>query len=259
MNAILVNGVEIPERAVLAEMQHHPAGDAEQAMRLAAEALTLKELLVQEARRLGVEPPSGGEETPEEALIRCLIEREVAAPRADERTCRRYFDANRRRFLSPAAYEAEHILYAAAPDDAAARLAARGRAQSALECVLGDPALFEKLARAESDCPSREQGGRLGPVQRGDVDPVFETYLMSLGEGEICGQVVETKFGFHVIRLARKLPGRELPFEHVRERIAQYLEDRAWATAVRQYMSILAGRTRIEGVALDAAASPLVQ
>lgn len=259
MNAILVNGVEIPERAVLSEMQYHPAGDAGQAMRLAAEALTLRELLIQEARRLGVEPPPGGEETPEEAAIRCLIERKVVAPRADERTCRRYFDANRQRFRSPTAFEAEHILYASAPDDAAARMAARSRAQSALECVLGDPALFEKIARAESDCPSREQGGCLGAVQRGDVEPVFETYLMSLGEGEICGQVVETKFGFHVIRLARKLPGRELPFEHVRERIALYLEDRAWATAVRQYMSILAGRARIEGVVLNAATSPLVQ
>ncbi len=259
MNAILINGVEIPERAVLAEMQHHPAGDAEQATRQAAEALALRELLVQEARRLGVESPPGGDETPEEAAIRCLIEREVAVPRADEPTCRRYFGANRRRFCSPAAFEAEHILYSAAPDDAAARLAARGRAQSALECVLGNPALFEKIARTESDCPSREQGGRLGSVQRGDVEPVFETFLMSLSDGEICGQVVETKFGFHVIRLARKLPGRELPFEHVRERIAQYLEDRAWATAVRQYMSILAGRARIEGVALNAAVSPLVQ
>ncbi|MGQ0676295.1 MAG: peptidylprolyl isomerase, partial [Rhodospirillales bacterium] len=247
MTPILVNGVEIPERAVLAEMQHHPAGDAEEAMRLAAEALTLKELLLQEARRLGVEPASGGGEAPEEAAIRCLIEREVVAPRTDEETCRRYFDANRRRFRSPAAFEAEHILYSAASDDAAARLAARGRAQSALECVLGAPALFGKIARAESDCPSREQGGRLGPVQRGDVDPVFETYLMSLREGEICGQTVETKFGFHILRLARKLPGRELPFEHVRERIARYLEDRAWASAVRQYMSILAGRARIEG------------
>lgn len=259
MTRVVVNGVEIPERAILAEMQHHPAGNAKEAMREAAEALAVREMLLQEARNLGLDAPAEGDEAAGEAAIRRLIEREVRTPKADEATCRRYFENNRGRFRSPDAFDAQHILYAAAPDDAAGCLAARARAQSALECVLGDPALFERLAREESDCPSREQGGHMGPVQRGGVDPVFETYLMSLGEGEICPQPVETKYGFHVIRLKRKLPGGELPFEHVKARIAAYLEERAWRSAVRQYLSILAGRAAIEGVTLDAAASPLVQ
>ena len=259
IDRVAVNGVEIAEQAILTEMQNHPAGSAGQAARLAAEALAVRELLLQEARRLGIGTDAEFDETPEEATIRGLIEREVAAPTAGETICRRYYDDNRDRFRSPEALETEHILYAAAPDDAAARLAAKARAQSALECVLGKPALFGKTAREESDCPSREHDGRMGAVQRGDADPVFETYLMSLAEGEICPQLVETKYGFHLIRLNRKLSGRELPFEHVKPRIAEFLEDSAWRSAVRQYVSILTGRAEIEGVTLAAAGSPLVQ
>jgi peptidyl-prolyl cis-trans isomerase C len=99
----------------------------------------------------------------------------------------------------------------------------------------------------------------LGLIQRGDADPVFETYLMSLQDGETCPKPVETKYGFHVIRLARRTVGRELPYDAVRERVAAYLEESAWRRAVHQYVAILAGRATIEGVELDAATSPLVQ
>ncbi len=256
---IAVNGAAIAEEAVLAEMQHHPAPSAAQAMREAAEALAVRALLLQEAHRLGLDGPAADGEAGEESTIRRLIEQEVKTPAADPETCRRYYDSNRRRFRSSDAFEAQHILYAAAPDDAAARLTAKTRAQSALECVLCRPGLFEKLAREESDCPSRDNGGRLGTIQRGDADSVFETYLMSLKDGEICPVPVETKYGFHVIRLVRKVPGRDLPFEHVQPRIAAYLEEAAWRRAVAQYVSILAGRARIEGIDLAAAATPLVQ
>lgn len=256
---VAINGAKIAEQAILAEMQHHPAPSVGDAMRAAAEALAVRELLLQEARRLELTPAREGDETEEDALVRRLIAREVIAPRADEAVCRRYYDNNRRRFRLPDAFEAQHILYAAAPDDAAARAGARARAQSALECALIAPALFDKLAREESDCPSRKNGGRLGPIQRGDADAVFETYLMSLSDGEICPVPVETKYGFHVIRLIRKRPGRELSFEHVVPRIAAYLEESAWRRAVAQYVSILAGRARIEGIDLAASPSPLVQ
>jgi len=256
---IAVNGAAIAEEAIFAEMQHHPGPSAAHAMRDSAEALAVRELLLQEAHRLGLDHETQDGETGEEAAIRRLIEQEVKTPAADPETCRRYYDNNRRRFRSPDAFEAQHVLYAAAPDDVAARLAAKARAQSALQCVLGDPLLLEKLARAESDCPSRGNAGRLGAIQRGDADPVFETYLMSLKDGEICPVPVETKYGFHVMRLVRKVPGRDLPFEHVQPRIASYLEEAAWRRAVAQYVSILAGHARIEGIELAAARSPLVQ
>lgn len=256
---VAVNGVEIAESAILAEMQNHPAESAETAMRRAAEALVVRELLLQESRRRGLAGAAGGDEAPDEAAIRRLIEAEIVTPRADEAACRRYYESNRRRFVSPDGYEARHILCAAAPDDADARSAARARAEAALARILIDPDRFADVAREVSDCPSKAQDGSLGLIQRGDADPVFETYLMSLEAGETCPRVVETRYGYHVIRLAARVRGRELPYAAVKDRIASFLEESAWRRAVYQYVAILAGRASIEGIALDAATSPLVQ
>ena len=70
---------------------------------------------------------------------------------------------------------------------------------------------------------------------------------------------VPTRYGYHVLRLDSREAGRLLPFDAVRERVARYLEEAAWRTAVRQYLQILVGRADIEGIALTGAASPLVQ
>lgn len=256
---VAVNGVEIPEQAILAEMQNHPAKDPEAAMHAAAEALVVRELLLQEARRRGIEPAADAEAVPEESVVHQLMGQAVATPEADEETCRRYYENNRRRFCSPDAFDAQHVLCAAAPDDDEARAAARGRAEDALRRILADPAQFGAVAQELSDCPSKAHEGRLGHIQRGAADSVFESYLMSLGEGEICPRAVETRYGFHVIRCLARLSGRELPFESVKDRIGAYLEETAWRRAVHQYVAILAGGARIEGVTLGAATSPLVQ
>lgn len=250
---LAVNGVEIPLAAVEAEVQYHPAGSLDDARRQAAEALVLRELLLQEAARQGI--VAG---TPEE-IIAALLEETVVTPEADEATCRRYYDNNRRRFRTPDLYEAQHILIAAAPDDDEARAAATRRALTLLAELGRNPDAFELLARAHSDCPSKEMGGHLGQVTRGSTVPEFETYLCSLDEGELCPAPVESRYGIHIVRLLRREPGRDLPYEAVREKIAEYLRDHAWRMGVRQYLQVLAGQARIEGLVLQAAASPLVQ
>lgn len=256
---VAVNGVEIPEPAILAEMQNHPADSAEQAMQAAVEALVVRELLLQEARSRGLEPEPGSDELPEEGMIRRLVEQAVSTPSADEDSCRRYFEGNRRRFRSPEGFDAQHVLCAAPADEPELRSAAKARALEALRTVLAEPGRFGEVARAASDCPSKANDGRLGLVQRGDADPVFETYLMSLAAGETCPKVVETKYGFHVIRLLQRLDGRDLPYEAVRDRIAQFLEESSWRRGVHQFVAILAGRAAIEGATLESATSPLVQ
>lgn len=248
---ITVNGVTIPDSAVHAEMQYHPARDATAAQRQAATALVVRELLAQAARAHGLDA--------DEAGIAALLERELRLPDPDEASCRRYYDNNRKRFRSPDLLEAQHILIAAAPDDAEARAAAQAKAESLRVMVERDPSGFERLAREHSDCPSKNQGGHLGQMARGSTVPEFETFLFSLDAGELCAQPVPSRYGFHVVRLLRREAGRDLPFEHVRAHIAEYLRESAWRRAVHQYIQVLAGRARIDGIAFDGAASPLVQ
>src|SRR5690606_7494464 len=133
--SIVVNGVEIADSAVNAELQYHPASTLDQAREAAARALVVRELLLQAARHLGVDevepavdPKTGRRETREEALIRTVVEQEVTIPMPDESACRRYYENNRRRFRSEDLFEAAHILFLADPDDEDAVAQAKNKA-----------------------------------------------------------------------------------------------------------------------------------
>lgn len=264
MEALRVNGTEIPEAAIRLEAQNHPAGSPDAAIEAARHALAVRELLVQRARAAGLdaapEPLDDGRlETDEDALIRQLLEREIALPAADEASCRRYYDNNRRRFRSPDLFEASHILVSAHPDDKPAYAAAAAKAEGLIAELAQRPGRFADLARQHSDCPSAQQGGNLGQLAKGQTVPEFETFLFNLAEGQLCPVPVRTRYGVHVLWLQRKIEGRDLPFEMVRERIAEYLADAVYRRAVAQYIAIVAGTASIEGVQLGGADSPLVQ
>lgn len=264
-SAISVDGRTIDEAEILAEAQHHPASNPGAALAAAARALVVRELLVQEARRLGIDgdeglrDADGRSETQDEAAIRLLVEREVAVPAATEEECRRYHDNNPAQFRSEALYEARHILFAARSDDRAGRATAKAEAER-LIAVLGDqPGEFAALARAFSDCPSRQHGGNLGQIGPGSTVPEFERALDRAANTGLLPAPVESRFGFHVVSLDRRIPGEELPFEVVRARIAAWLEAASWSKAVAQYIAVLAGKAEISGIDIGAAEGPLIQ
>lgn len=251
MNAVRVNGVEIGAAKIAEEMQYHPAPSAEEAQRAAAEALVVRELLRQEARAQGF---GDGDDALEE-----LLAASVTTPEPDEASCRRYHESNRKRFRSPDLIKAQHILLAAPPDETEQRAKAKAKAENLARQAMADPASFAALAREHSDCPSKDNGGHLGQIGRGSLVPELETYIFAMKAGEICPVPVASRYGWHVLRVLERADGRELPFESVRETIADYLTESSWRRAVSQYISLLAGRAAIEGIALRAAHSPLVQ
>ena len=259
---VSVNGIEIPRDAIARETQNHPAAKPLEAWQAAARALVIRALLLQEGQRLGLtaEPETddeGRRETDEEAIIRAVIEQEVVTPAPTEAECQRYYDANRKRFRSPALYEAAHILLGAKADTREAELEAS--AQALLGQLADDPEQFAALAKRFSDCPSRELGGNLGQLGPGQTVPEFEAALAVMEPGRIHPAPVRTRYGLHLVRLDRRIEGRDLPFDIAKPIIARYLADHVQRTAQRQYISQLAGRAVIVGVELDAAVSPLMQ
>jgi peptidyl-prolyl cis-trans isomerase C len=227
-------------------------------MKAASAALVVRELLLQEARRLAVpaDPASDGEgrrETDEEAMVRGLIEREVRTPEADEAACRRFHEQNPRRFRTPDLYEARHILLPANQPDSPAV------AQAILARLALEPGDFAGLALAHSACPSGKTSGNLGQIGPGQTVPEFEEALARITVGTIHPEPVETRYGLHIVALDRRIEGRDLPFELVHERIAEWMSEKVRRAAIRQYVSILAGRADIQGIDLDTATSPLVQ
>lgn len=249
---IRVDGVEIPEVEIAAEMQHHPAASREAAREAAVQALVVRRLLTDEAARQGL----AGEA---EAAVEALLRRTLRVPEADEATCRRWFEANRARFRTPETWHAAHLLLAADPEVPEERAAVEAEARRLAAAVAADPERLPELARARSACSSREQGGDLGLIEPGTTVPEFEAALRALRPGEVHAEPVATRYGFHVLRLLHHAPGIEQPYDAVRERIALWLRDASWRRALHQYVTILAGAARIEGFALATADGPLVQ
>jgi peptidyl-prolyl cis-trans isomerase C len=261
---VSVNGVAIAREDIARETQNHPADKPLAAWQAAARALVVRELLLQEAQRLQIvaEPlvdAEGRRETESEAQIRQLIAEQVQTPQADEDACLRYYQGNRKRFRSADLFEARHILLASAPDDIEARAEKREQAKQIIDELKREPQRFAALAEAISACPSSKVGGSLGQIGPGQTVPEFERAISAIAAGEVAGDPVETRYGIHVVIVDRRIEGRELPFEQVRERIAEWLTERVRRVAIAQYLSILAGRAAIEGVDIAAAASPLVQ
>ncbi|HUH85118.1 MAG TPA: peptidylprolyl isomerase [Stellaceae bacterium] len=261
MQRVYVNGTEIPPQAIAAEMQYHPAPSREQAWTAAAHALVVRELLLQEAGRLGLaaEEDANGEATREESLIQLLLAQETTTPDADEAACRRYWSANPEKFRAPDVYEAAHILFPAAEAAAEARAGAKEKAIETLALLKEEPTRFAALARERSACPSAASGGLLGQQSRGDLVAEIETFIAALEPGQICPVPVATRYGYHVLRLDRFMRGAVLPFETAAPLIARQLAGGSWQRAVSQYLRVLAGRADIEGLAIDAATTPLVQ
>ena len=255
---ISVNGIVITYNAIAREAQYHPASKPIEAWQAAARALVVRQLLLQEARRLGVTAEArfdsdGRRETEEEALIRAVDEREVITPEPDAATCRRYYEQNRNAFRSESLFEAAHILFAARRDQPKAFAEARAIADSVLAELAREPSRFGELARCHSGCSSAALGGNLGQIGAGQTTPEFERALSRLVPGDMTSEPVETRYGLHIIRLDRKIEGQDLPFELVADRIADYLRDCVNRRATAQYLARLVSRAEISGIVLAGA------
>lgn len=248
---INVNGITITEAAVARELQHHPAGSREEAARLAATALVLRTLLSQRARDREI---AGADD---EQRIANLIDYEVQVPEPTSEEVARYYRRNSLRFMTPPLWQAAHIFFPARAGDDEARGTARAQAEALLARVRAEPKRFAEFAKLHSACSSKDQGGSLGQISKGDTNPELERALASVDEGSIT--LVASRHGFHILRLDRRAVGRQLPLEQVAAWIEDHLRKSSKRRAIAQYLQLVTAGATIEGIELAAADSPLVQ
>lgn len=192
----------------------------------------VRKVLISRATQLGLQGT-------DDELIEKLLHRDISETAPAEDQCRRYYEQNPRRFTAGALVEASHILFAITPRVPPGPL--RAKAAEVHAMASRDAARFAELAREYSNCPSSTQGGSLGQLGRGDVVPEFEKAVL---EGELLGvlpDLVTTRFGFHVVLVARRIPGRLVPYEEARPQVATYLRQRATERAIGEYVRSLAG------------------
>jgi peptidyl-prolyl cis-trans isomerase C len=248
---ISVNGVTIDQDAIGREMQHHRASSRDEAERQAATALVVRELLVQRSRQREI----GG--ASEDERIANLIEQEVRIPELTDEEVARYYRRNTLRFMTSPLFEAAHIFLPARRNDDSARAEAKAKAAILLAELEQNPRRFGDLAKAHSACSSKDQGGTLGQVAKGDTNPELERAMVTMDVGTTA--LVESRHGFHVLRLDRRVAARQVPFEQAKPWIENRLRAASKRRAVAQYLQLLAAGAEVEGIELAAADSPLVQ
>lgn len=253
---VVVNGEAIPSAAIAAEAQNHTAPKDKPgiAWRKAAQAMAIRALLLQEARRRDLDPDPEELaperfETEDEALIRALLDEALSIIPVTDEAVRAEWAKDPGRYRSAPLWDVSHILCACDPRDDAARAMAEARAQGMLARLDGDAKRFALTAR-ESDCGSKASGGHLGQLGPGDTVPEFEAALRAIAEGSMTPAPVLSRHGWHIIRLNAIAPGQVLPYETVRPKIAQALEKAAWARASRDFIESLAKGAEIKGASL---------
>lgn len=202
--------------------------------------------------------------------IEALLERELSVPEPSEEACRRYYAAHQGGYRTGERVRVRHILFAVTPGVDVAAL--RKRAEPIFLDVRcrddrsDDPRSddhgadgFADAARKWSNCPSGGDGGELGWLTSADCAPEFARELFGHVEVGVLPRLVHSRFGLHVVEVLERDPGVLQPFEAVQGAVAMALRQQTFVTALRQYLSLLAGDAAVEGVDLDAADTPLVQ
>jgi len=163
--------------------------------------------------------------TRKDVVINNFIENQVAAKATvTETEARNFYDENLEQyFKKPESATASHILIGvdenASTED---RKKAKEKAEALLKRVKGGED-FAALAKSDSSCPSATQGGDLGTFGRGQMVPAFESATFALKPGET-SDVVETKFGYHIIKLTDKQEAATEQFDGVKENISEFLK-----------------------------------
>jgi len=185
--------------------------------------------------------------TRKDIVISNYVETQFAAKATvTDAEARKFYDENQEKyFKKPESARASHILIGsdekASPED---RKKAKEKAEALLKRVKGGED-FAAIAKSDSTCPSSTQGGDLGSFGRGQMVPAFEKATFALKVGET-SNVVETQFGYHIIKLTEKQEASTDKFEDVKGKIIEFLKREKVQKGLTDFIEQLKKTAKIE-------------
>lgn len=245
----------------------------------ALEELIGRELLYQESKKLGIEVGEeiikkhmatmkarfGSEEEFEDRIakmnlteedfedefrrgkaVRQLIEAEVIQKiTTSEEDIRNYYDTNPDLFKQPEQVKASHILIKAQPNADESEKDKAREELAEIKRKLDEGGDFAELAKEYSQGPSGPRGGDLGYFGRGQMVKPFEETAFALDAGKV-SDTVETRFGYHLIKVFDKKSASPIPYENVKDRIGEILKRQKINEEVKLYAERLKEEASIE-------------
>ncbi len=210
-----VNGVAITEAdvdaMVVALMQHGQNVNNEQGRKMVLEQLISKKLLLLDAQKnlyeYDHEFKKELEMVKNDLLVNFTMKKTMEKIDVKDDEVKEYYEKNKDSFVEGEKVGASHIL-----------VDTEDKANQLLEKINGKEISFEDAARAESTCPSSENGGNLGEFTRGQMVPEFDEACFSMKIGEIKGPV-KTQFGYHLIKLNSKIEPKSMEFDAIKSQL----------------------------------------
>ncbi len=178
--------------------------------------------------------------------IQELIETQVAQKvKVSEQEIKDYYDGHPQQFQQPERVHAKHILIKVDPKAEKSKKAEAKNKIKKIQQRLKAGEQFSKLAEELSQCPSSKKGGDLGYFRRGQMVKSFEDVAFAMKPGEV-SDIVETKFGYHLIKFVDKKEAATVPYKEAKDRLIQQLKQQKTHEQVTQYVAKLKENAKIE-------------
>jgi peptidyl-prolyl cis-trans isomerase C len=167
----------------------------------------------------------------------------------NEAEAARFYAENKSRFEILEQVRASHILITPETSDPntdpnAAKAKAKAKAEELLGQIKAGGADFATLAKANSQCPTAASGGDLGFFPRGKMAPPFEKAAFELKVGQV-SDIVETQYGYHIIRVADRKEAQLIEFEEARSEIISRLTQQKQREIAEKYIESLKQKAKI--------------
>jgi len=178
--------------------------------------------------------------------IKKLIEQDVSSKiTVTPEETRAFYDGNPELFKTPEMVRASHILVKVDENATAEQKAGALEKIKGIQKRIQKGEDFAQVAKEVSDCPSKANGGDLNFFQKGQMVPPFEKAAFAMKPGQT-SDIVETEFGYHIIRVTdRKEPGT-LSFDEIKPRIEQHLRSEKMSREIPRYIETLKSKAKIE-------------
>jgi peptidyl-prolyl cis-trans isomerase C len=181
-------------------------------------------------------------------VIDNLLQKEVLGKiSVSDADAKKFYDENQDKFKAPEQTRASHLLITvdqkATPEE---KKKAKEKAAAIKKRVAAGED-FAAVAKAESKCPSAAKGGDLGYFGKGQMVPAFEEAAFALKPGQI-SEVVETQFGYHIIKVTDRKQAETVKFNDVKDKIEGYLKNQQAQKPMADYVENLRKQAKIEMV-----------
>lgn len=157
-----------------------------------------------------------------------------------------FYDVRKEEMKEPEQVKARHILFKIDADaDEGTKSKKLKEAKALLKEARKAKVEFAELAKEHSEGPSAPNGGDLGYFAKGRMVPSFETAAFALQPGGI-SDVVETQFGYHIIKVEEKRAARDIPFDEVKDAIRENIKLQRGNGEIEKWIDKLRGEATIE-------------